>query len=91
MAKRLKVLAIKSGLRCQLTGGVGTLQVYETKCQDSLDQSSDNNKDVKSKLKAMILIYPETQSPLSIGNIKQTLLLIGFKGELSILTYFPSS
>ena len=35
MAKRLKVLAIKSGLRCQLTGGVGTLQVYETKCQDS--------------------------------------------------------
>ena len=58
----------------------------------SLDQSSiDNNKDV-TKLKAMILIYPvQSPSPLGRGNIKQTLLLIGFKGEVSILTYFLST
>ena len=30
----------------------------------SVDQHSNNNKDVTSKLKAMILIYPETQSPV---------------------------
>lgn len=38
----------------------------------------------------MILIYISRNPVPSqcIGNIKQTLLLIGFKGEVSILTYF---
>ena len=60
--------------------------------QDPPSSDNNNNKDV-TKLKAMILIYPETQSPspLGGGNIKQTLLLIGFKGEVSILTYFLST
>ena len=59
----------------------------------SVDQprSNNNNKDVTSWKRWFWFISRNPVPSQCIGNIKQTLLLIGFKGEVSILTYFLST